>query len=331
MDVGSNSNPEALPRFADVQAAAARIRAQVRRTPVLNDPDFDAQLGCEVHFKCENLQYGGAFKLRGATNAVLGLTDAQARRGVVTHSSGNHGAALARAARRRAIACHVVVPQGAVAAKLRNMEAQGAILHFCAPTMAAREATTARVLAETGGVLVPPFDDADVIAGQGTAALELVEDVPGLTALIAPVGGGGLLAGTALVGRAQAPPLRVFGAEPAGAADAAASLARGARVTDRVPHTIADGLRATLGVRNFALIARHVEAIWTVSEEAIVAAQHRMWEQFKLLIEPSSAVAVAALLQQRAAVRGQRVGLILTGGNVDLEAVPLRRRLTEPG
>jgi threonine dehydratase len=311
-----------LPGLTDVQAAAARIRAHVRRTPVLNWPDFDAQAGCQVHFKCENLQYAGAFKLRGAMNAVLGLSDEQARRGVVTHSSGNHGAALARAARLRGIPCHVVVPEDANPAKLRNMEAQGAILHFCEPTMAAREAHTARVLAETGGEMVPSFDDARVIAGQGTAALELLEDRPDLEALIAPVGGGGLLAGTALVARAPVRRRAVIGAEPEGAADAARSLAARKRVTGLVPHTIADGLRATVGVLNFAIVSRSVAAIWTVSEDAIRRATRLVWEQLKLVIEPSAAVAVAALLEHGAELRGRRVGLILSGGNVDLDALP---------
>lgn len=324
MDEGSNSGVEALPTFADVRAAAARIRGQVQRTPVLNSEDFDAQAGCRVYFKCENLQTGGAFKLRGATNAVLSLDEAQARRGVVTHSSGNHGAALARAARTRGIACHVVVPEGAVAAKLANMEAQGAILHRCEASMSGRDAATARVLTETGGVFVSPFDDARVIAGQGTAALELCEEQPDLDVLIAPVGGGGLLAGTALVARAQAPPLRVIGAEPAGADDAARSLIAGARQTGLVPHTLADGLRATVGVRNFAIIAREVATIWTVSEAAIVAAMRRIWEELKLVIEPSSAVAVAALLDHREELRGLHVGVILTGGNVDLDRLPWR-------
>lgn len=315
------SSPE-LPAYAEVRAAAARIAGRVLRTPVLANEDFNADTGAELFFKCENLQTGGAFKLRGATNAVLSLSDEQARRGVVTHSSGNHGAALARAARLRGIACHVVVPEGVNPAKLRNMEAQGARIHFCAPTMAARDALTAQLLEQTGAEPVPPFDDARVIAGQGTAALELIEDVADLQVLVAPTGGGGLLAGTALVGRAQVPPLRIFGAEPANADDAARSLAEGRRVTDVVPDTLADGLRATIGERNFAIIRRDVEAIWTVSEAAIVQAMRLAWERLKLVIEPASAVAIAAVLEQRQVLAGRKVGVILTGGNADLDALP---------
>ncbi len=319
--VSASDSPE-LPSFADVRAAAARIAGRVLRSPVLCNEEFDADIGANVFFKCENLQTGGAFKLRGATNAVLSLSDEQARRGVVTHSSGNHGAALARAARLRGIPCHVVVPEGVNPIKLRNMQAQGAQLHFCAPTMAARDEVTARLLEQTGAESVPPFDDARVIAGQGTAALELIEDVSGLDALVAPTGGGGLLAGTALVARAQTPPLRVFGAEPANADDAAQSLAQGRRVTDVVPQTLADGLRATIGERNFAIIRRDVEAIWTVSEEAIVQAMRLAWERLKLVIEPASAVAIAAVLDRRDSLRGLRVGVIITGGNADLDALP---------
>ena len=324
-----SSSPE-LPTFIDVQAAAARIAGRVLRSPVLSNEDFDAETAAQLFFKCENLQTGGAFKLRGASNAVLGLSDEQARRGVVTHSSGNHGAALARAARLRGIVCHVVVPEGVNPAKLRNMQAQGAQLHFCAPTMAARDEMTAQLIRQTGAEPVPPFDDARVIAGQGTAALELIEDIAGLEVLVAPMGGGGLLAGTALVGRAQRPPLRVIGAEPANADDGARSLTAGRRVTDVVPDTIADGLRATVGERNFAIIRRDVEAIWTVSEESIVRAMRLAWERLKLVIEPASAVAIAAVLDRCELVRGRKVGVILTGGNADLDALPWSAQAREP-
>jgi threonine dehydratase len=326
----SASDLPELPTFADVRAAAARIAGRVLRTPVLSNEDFDADVGARVFFKCENLQTGGAFKLRGASNAVLSLSDKQARHGVVTHSSGNHGAALARAARLRGIACHVVVPQGVNPAKLRNMQAQGAQLHVCAPTMAARDELTARLLEQTGAESVPPFDDARVIAGQGTAALELVEDFPDLNVLVTPAGGGGLLSGTALVGRAQTPPMRVFGAEPANADDAAQSMAAGHRVTDVVPDTLADGLRATIGVRNFAIMRRDVEAIWTVSEDAIVDAMRLAWERLKLVIEPASAVAIAAILDRRELLRGLKVGVVITGGNADLDALPWSVRAGKP-
>jgi len=319
---------EDLPTVVDVIAAAERINGRVRRTPVLSGSDLDAELGCALYFKCDNLQIGGAFKLRGAMNAVWSLSDAEAARGVATHSSGNHGAALARAARARGIPCHVVVPEGTVATKLRNMSEQGAILHFCAPTQAAREATLAQVLTETGAVSVPPYDDARVIAGQGTAALELLEEVPDLDVLIAPVGGGGLLSGTALVARAHAGArggaIKIIGAEPLGANDTALSFAAGHRVSVATPNTIADGLRATIGIRNFAIIHRDVDAIWTADEPSIISTTRLLWERLKMLIEPSSAVAVAALIANAEPLRGRRVGVIVSGGNVDLDALPFQ-------
>jgi threonine dehydratase len=317
-----STSPEGLPTYADVVAAAARIEGRVLRTPVLRAEELDELAGCALYFKCENLQTGGAFKLRGAMNAVWGLSGAQAARGVVTHSSGNHGAALARAARSRGIDCHVVVPEGAVAAKLRNIQEQGAVLHRCAPTLAAREAMRAEVQAKTGAEPVLPFDDARVIAGQGTAALELLEEQFDLDAVVVPVGGGGLLGGTALVTAAQARPVTAIGAEPAGADDAARSLAAGTRITDVIPHTIADGLRATVGVLNFALIRREVRTIWTVSEEEIVAAMRRAWECLHVIVEPSSAVPLAALFKHGRELAGRKVGVIISGGNVDLEELP---------
>jgi threonine dehydratase len=317
-----NSPAEDLPGIADVHAAAARIAGRVLNTPVLRSDELDAATGCRLHFKCENLQIGGAFKLRGAANAVWSLQPAQAVRGVATHSSGNHGAALARAARLRGIACHVVVPQGAVAAKVRNIEAQGAIVYRCDATLDAREARLRQIVQDTGAELVPPYDDARVIAGQGTAALELLQQRPELAALLVPVGGGGLLAGTALVAKAQARPLRVIGAEPQGADDAHRSLLAGARVSAMTPATIADGLRALVGVRNFALIRQLVDDIWTVDDEAIVAAMRRSWECLRVLVEPSSAVPLAALLQRPGALAGLDVGIIVSGGNVDLDHLP---------
>ncbi len=317
-----NSPAEALPAIADVHAAAARIAGRVLETPVLRCEELDAASGCRLYFKCENLQTGGAFKLRGAMNAVWSLPPEQAARGVATHSSGNHGAALARAARSRGIACHVVVPEGAVAAKLRNIQAQGASVHRCAATLAARESALSRLAQDTGAAVVPPYDDAKVIAGQGTAALELLRQQPGLEAVVVPVGGGGLLAGTALVAAAQAHAVRTIGAEPQGADDARRSLESGVRVTAQVPDTIADGLRATLGVRNFALIRQLVAAIWTVDDAAILAAMRQCWEWLRVLVEPSAAVALAAVLTHRKELAGRAVGIILSGGNVDLDRLP---------
>lgn len=311
-----------LPGFSDVLAAAARIAPYARVTPVLRLPALDAEAGCELHFKCEQFQHGGAFKFRGACNAVFSLDDEQARRGVATHSSGNHGAALARAARLRGIPCHVVVPEGAVAGKLAAIEAEGARLHRCAPTIAAREAECARVQAQTGATLVHPYADARVIAGQGTVALELLTAVPALDAVFVPVGGGGLSSGTAIAAASLAPTAQVFGAEPAGAAETLASLQAGKRITEFLPDTICDGLRGTLGEINFVLLKRHGVQVTAIADADTLAAQRLLLERGKLLVEPSSAIALAAVLAQRDALAGKRVGVILSGGNVDLAALP---------
>ncbi|WP_310061115.1 pyridoxal-phosphate dependent enzyme [Lysobacter niastensis] len=310
-----------LPDFDAVLAAAARIAPHAHVTPVLRSHTLDALAGCELHFKAEQLQRAGAFKFRGACNAVWSLSDEDAARGVVTHSSGNHGAALALAARTRGIACHVVVPEGAVAAKLAAIEAYGATLHHCAPTIAAREAACAHVQQETGAELVHPYTDARVIAGQGTAALELLSVAP-FDALVVPVGGGGLAAGTAITSSAVSPSTRVYLAEPSGAAETAASLQRGERVTEFVPDTVCDGLRGTLGAPNFALLRQHRTEALVVDDGATIAAMRLLWQRTKQLVEPSSAVALAAVLGHRERFAGLRVGIVLSGGNVDLDALP---------
>lgn len=314
-----------LPDFAAVQTAAARIAAHAQRTPVLRSRSLEALAGAELHFKCENLQRAGAFKFRGACNAVWSLTDAEAARGVVTHSSGNHGAALALAARTRGIAAHVVVPAGAVKSKLAAIEAYGATLHSCAANMAAREAGAERVRLETGATLVHPFTDPRVIAGQGTAALELLDETGPLDALIAPIGGGGLVGGSAIAAHALHPGLAVYAAEPQGAADAFESLQRGARVTELAPDTICDGLRGLIGPINFALLQHHGVRVLTVADRDTVAAMRLIYERLKLVVEPSSAIALAAILCQRERFAGQRIGVILSGGNVDLGALPWGR------
>jgi len=311
-----------LPAFEDVLAAAARIAPHARATPVLRSRALDELAGCELHFKAEHLQRGGAFKFRGACNAVWSLDRDRARRGVVTHSSGNHGAALALAAKTRGIACHVVVPEGAVEAKLESIRRYGAVLHRCAPTIAAREAVCAEVQRETGAELVHPYADPRVIAGQGTAALELLRETGPLDALLAPVGGGGLLGGSAIAAAALAPGCKVFGAEPEGAADAARSLAAGERRIDFVPDTVCDGLRGTLGEPNFALLRRHAVEVVVVDDAETVAAMRLFWRIAKQTIEPSSATVLAAVLKQRERFAGKRVGLVLSGGNVDLDALP---------
>ncbi len=312
-----------LPVFDDVLAAAARIAPHAHVTPVLRSRSLDALAGCELHFKAEHLQRAGAFKFRGACNAIWSLDDADAARGVVTHSSGNHGAALALAARTRGIACHVVVPEGAVAAKVAAIEAYGATLHRCAPGIAAREERCAQLQAETGAELVHPYTDARVIAGQGTAALELLGHVDGqLDAVIVPVGGGGLAAGTALTLAARAPSTRFYLAEPAGAAETFESLQRGERVTRFTPDTICDGLRGTLGEPNFVLLRAHGAQVLKVDDADTVAAMRLFWQRAKQIVEPSSAVALAAVLAHRHRFAGQRVGIVLSGGNVDPDALP---------
>jgi threonine dehydratase len=312
----------ALPSFEQVRDAAARIAPHARVTPVLRSATLDALAGAELHFKGEHLQRGGAFKFRGACNAVWSLSDEQAARGVVTHSSGNHGNALALAAATRGIAAHVVVPEGAVRAKLEAIERAGAILHRCAPTQAAREAMCAEVQRATGAELVHPYADTRVMAGQGTLVLELLQQAPGLDALITPVGGGGLASGVAIAAHAMNPALSLFGAEPLGADDAAQSLAHGTRVTTVVPDTVCDGLRALVGERNLdALRTHHVEVI-TVSDAETIAAMRLLWTELKQVVEVSSATVLAAILKQPQRFAGRRVGVVLTGGNVDLQALP---------
>lgn len=317
--------PLPLPVFDDVLAAAARIAPHAQATPVLRSRTLDALAGCRLHFKAEPLQRGGAFKFRGACNAVWALPEAEAGNGVVTHSSGNHGAALALAASTRGIACHVVVPEGAVAAKLASIQRYGAVLHRCAATIAAREQACADVQRQTGATLVHPYTDVHVIAGQGTAALELFNGAGPLDALVAPVGGGGLLAGSAIAAATLAPGCRVHGAEPAGAADTARSMAVGARQLDFTPDTICDGLRGTLGEPNFRVLQAHAVDVAVVEDADTIAAMRLIWQCLKLLVEPSSAIALAAILAQRERFAGQRVGVILSGGNVDLDALPWSR------
>ena len=309
-----------LPCVDDV-LAAARIAAHACVTPVLRSRTLDAMTGATVVFKAEHLQRSGAFKFRGACNAVWALDDAQARRGVVTHSSGNHGAALALAARTRGIACHVVVPEGAVAAKLANIGRHGATLWRCDASIAAREAMCAQVQAETGATLVHPYTDPCVIAGQGTAALELLQASDGLDMMVVPVGGGGLAAGTRLALQAANPAVELLLAEPLGAADTARSLAAGERRIDFTPDTVCDGLRGTLGAPNFALLHGAAEVI-TVADDATIAAMRLIWQVLKQVVEPSSAIALAAILAEPARFAGKRVGVVLSGGNVDLDALP---------
>ncbi len=310
-----------LPDFAAVLAAAARLDGRIRRTPVVNSPEFDRRVGRRIWFKCENLQRGGAFKIRGALNAVLQLSvpDSGARTRVVTHSSGNHGAALALAAADRGFECVVVMPENSAAPKLAAVLAAGARVVQCAPGIAAREAALNELMTKAPAELVHPYDSAQVIAGQGTAALELLQDQPALTSLLAPVGGGGLIGGSALAVRGlRGLDCKVFAAEPASADDAARSFKTRIRQPPGNPDTIADGLRGALGVRNFELLTALVDDVVTVSEAEIVAAMRTVLQDLKLLVEPSSAVPVAALLAGRCNLPPGDAGVILSGGNVDL-------------
>jgi threonine dehydratase len=310
------------PTLESIRQAHERIRGHVRRTPVLTSGRLDSLCGARLVFKCENFQKTGAFKARGALNAVLSLPDAEAARGVATHSSGNHAAALAWAAALRGIPATVVMPRTASPFKLAAVGRYGARIVLCEPTHRAREEAADRVVAETGAALVHPFDDPRVIAGQATAALELLEDAPELDAVACPVGGGGLLCGTAVVARALRPGIRVLAGEPEGAADASRSLASGRRSPVDAPASVADGLLATVGVLTFPVIRREVEAIATVSDDEIRDAVRRLLEVMKIAVEPSGAVAYAAVASGRLRVSGARVGVILSGGNLDLERAP---------
>jgi len=308
-----------------IRAARTRIEGRVRRTPVLENETLNALAHARLFFKCENFQEGGAFKARGATNAIFSLSDEALRSGVVTHSSGNHGAAVARAARLRGVRAQVVMPENSSAAKFEAVRGFGGEIVLCAPTIAAREAAAARIAAQTGAVFIHPYDDPRVIAGQGTIALELLEDVPQLNWLLLPVGGGGLASGVATAAKAMLPSIRVVAVEPLGADDAQRSYASGKLVPAQAANTIADGLRGALSERTLGLIRAYVDDVVTVDEPAIVRAMRMLWQHLKIVVEASSAVPYAAVLERRVDVRDARVGIILTGGNVDLDALPWAR------
>ena len=315
------SNPPGL-TWPLIEAARARIAPLINPTPVLTSATLDAEVGARLFFKCENLQKGGAFKARGASNAVFSLPEVEARRGVATHSSGNHAAALARAALLRGIPAYIVMPDNTAKPKQAAVERLGANITLCEPTQAARERAAAEIVARTGAVMVHPYDDLAVMAGQATVAVELLEQVPDLEMVLVPVSGGGLLSGIAVATHTLRPGVRVIGVEPAGADDAARSLHAGRIVPCERPDTIADGLRATVGVRPFAEIRRYVEDIVTVSDAAIVGAMRHIWEVMKIIVEPSGAVPYAAVAERRLKVNGKRVGVVLSGGNVDLSSLP---------
>ena len=312
-----------VPTINDVTAAADRIRDYVHRTPVVTCETLDRIAGATLFFKCENLQKVGAFKARGATNAVLSLDDEAAARGVATHSSGNHAAAVARAASIRGVPAHVVMPAGAPQVKKDAVVGYGAKITECEPTLEARESTLAEVVERTGATFIHPYDDPVIIAGAGTAALELLEEVPDLDVVITPVGGGGLLSGTAIIGASSG--VEIFGAEPRGADDAFRSL-RDRKIHPSVnPKTVCDGLLTSLSELTYSILREHVAGIVTVSEEAIIEAMRLIWTRAKLVVEPSGAVTLAAVLEHGERFQGRRLGLILSGGNVDLDRLPWMR------
>ena len=305
-----------------IRAAHERIRPYIHRTPVLTNSWLNDACRAPLFFKCENFQKVGAFKARGATNAVFALDDETARRGVATHSSGNHGAAVARAAKLRGIPAHIVMPSNSAKVKIRAVEGYSAQVVFCEPTEALREIKCAEVINQTGSTLIHSFENEHVITGQGTAALELLEDIADLDVIICPVGGGGLLSGTAIAAKSIRPEIKVIAVEPENADDAAQSFRAGRRLVTEKKFTIADGLRTNIGEPNFAIIQQYVDDIVTVSEEAIVSAMRTIWETMKIVIEPSAAVPYAAIAECIIDVETKRVGIILTGGNVDLDALP---------
>jgi len=305
-----------------IRAAHDRIRPYIHRTPVLTNSWLNDACGASLFFKCENFQKIGAFKARGATNAVFAIDDETARCGVATHSSGNHGAAVARAAKLRGIPAHIVMPSDSAKVKIRAVESYGAQVVFCESTEEAREIKCAEVINQTGATLIHSFENEHVVAGQGTAAIELLEDIADLDLIMCPVGGGGLLSGTAIAAKSMSPQIKVIAVEPANADDAAQSFRAGRRLVTQKRFTIADGLRTNIGEPNFAIVQSYVDDVVTVSEEAIISAMRTIWETMKIVIEPSAAVPYAAVAGDVIDVNGKRAGIILTGGNVDLDTLP---------
>lgn len=311
-----------IPDFNDIEAAHRIVAQYAHHTPVLTSQSINKITGGNLFFKCENFQKVGAFKFRGACNAVFSLSEEDAQKGVATHSSGNHAAALALAARMRGIAAHIVMPDNSPEIKKKAVAGYGAKITFCEPTLQARETTLAKIVAETGATEIHPYNNFHVIAGQGTAAKELIEDFGEFDMIIAPVGGGGLLAGTALSAKFLSPQCKVIAAEPLGADDAFRSFQAKKIIPSVNPKTIADGLLTSLGERNFAIISEKVDDIVTVSEEKIVEAMRMIWERMKIIIEPSSAVPLAAILEGKIDIQNKKTGIILSGGNLDLGRLP---------
>ena len=303
----------------EIRAAHRRIEPHIRRTPIARSAALDNLVDASLFFKCENLQEAGAFKSRGACNFVFSLTDTEAACGVATHSSGNHAAALARAAQRRGIPAFIVMPANARPMKIENVRRYGGQITFCKPTLADREQTAVRIVRETGATLVHPYDDLRIIAGQGTAALELLEDVPDLDLIVAPVGGGGLLAGTAVSAKLLSSSVHVWGAEPTGADDAYRSWKSGTLIPSVNPRTIADGLLTSVGKHNFAIIRGQVDNVLLTSDPMILDTVRLLYRETDLVVEPSGAVPLAALRENNLAIHGKKIGVILSGGNVAIE------------
>lgn len=311
-----------LPRLTDIQAAHTRIRSFIHHTPVLTSHQLNVMFGCELFFKCENFQKVGAFKFRGAMNAVLSMPEAGKKKGVVTHSSGNHAAALSLAARMNGIKANIVMPENAPVVKKNAVAGYGADITFCEPTLRAREETTNKIISETGATLIHPYDNFSVICGQGTAALELLQEISDLEIVIAPVGGGGLLSGTSISSKGMNPVIQVIGAEPLNANDACISFNSGVLTPSVNPSTCADGLLTSLSELTFTLIRQNTDKILTASESSIIECMLLVWERMKIIIEPSSATVLAVVRENPEMFRNKKVGLIISGGNVDFRKLP---------
>ncbi|MFK7932434.1 MAG: threonine/serine dehydratase [Saprospiraceae bacterium] len=310
------------PTFADIEKVHAVIQPFIHRTPVLTSVSINKIAGAELFFKCENFQKIGAFKMRGASSAGLALSEAEKQRGLATHSSGNHAQAVSMTAKLMGIPAYIVMPENSPEVKKKATAGYGAKVIFCTPTLAARETTLAKIVAETGATFIHPYNNYDVIAGQGTCAKELIEEIGVLDTIISPVGGGGLMSGTAITTKHLLPNAQIIGAEPAAVNDAYLSFKAGKIIKNTTTDTIADGLKTNLGEKTFSVIHQLVDDIITVSEEEIVAAMRLIWERMKIIIEPSCAVVLAIVLQQKERFAGQRIGLIITGGNVDVSKLP---------
>jgi threonine dehydratase len=318
----TDTKPLIIPDFDDVIAAHERIKPYIHRTPILTSTFMNELTGAELFFKCENFQKAGAFKVRGASNAVFGLSDEMAAKGVATHSSGNHALSLSYAAGRRGIPVTVVMPRTAPQAKKDAVIGYGGTIIECDPSTSSREETFARVVAETGAEFVHPYNDPRVIAGQATCSRELLEQVDNLDSVIAPIGGGGMISGTCLTVSNVAPHMNIYAAEPLNADDAARSFRAGHIIADDAPQTVADGLKVPLKELTWHFVSNHVTDILTATEEEIIDAMKLTWQRMKIVIEPSCAVPLATIIKNRALFEGKRVGVIITGGNVDLDTLP---------